>query len=143
MAACLNRVTLVGFVGASANISATGGGTVTASFSLATSSRFKDKAGDWKDRTEWHNLVAFGRRAEIIRDYVHKGSYLLAEGELRTRTWKDDQEVKRYRTEIILSDVKLLDRSPSNTTHANADDGQAASVAESDLVDEFSDSIPF
>lgn len=140
MASCVNRVQLIGFCGGDANIASTQNGTITARLSLATSSRFKNKAGESQDRTEWHNLVAFGRKAEIIRDYVRKGSYLYVEGELRTRSWTDDKEVKRYRTEIIISNIQLLDRasSGSNTATSNT----PVTVPDDTLEDDFSD-IPF
>ena len=82
---------------------------LVATFGLATSERQKDAQGNWQDRTEWHNLVAFGRTAEIIRDYVKKGSKLYIEGSLRTSNWEDKQSgQKRYKTEIIVNDLSLL-----------------------------------
>ena len=77
MAKSVNKVILLGNVGKDPEIKAAGTGTVVATFSIATSERFKDKDGTWQDRTEWHNLVAFGKVAEIIRDYVKKGSKTL------------------------------------------------------------------
>ena len=80
-----------------------------ATFSIATSERFKDKAGTWQDRTEWHNLVAYQRTAEIVRDYVKKGSKLYVEGRLQTSSWDDKTTgQKKYRTEIIVGDLSLL-----------------------------------
>ena len=78
-------------------------------FSLATGERQKDGQGNWQDKTEWHNLVAFNRTAEIIRDYVRKGSQLMIEGKIQTRSW-DDRESgeKKYRTEIFVNDMTLL-----------------------------------
>jgi single-strand DNA-binding protein len=82
---------------------------MVATFGLATSERQKDAQGNWTDRTEWHNLVAFGRTAEIIRDYVKKGSKLYIEGSLRTSNWEDKQSgQKRYKTEVIVNDLSLL-----------------------------------
>jgi single-strand DNA-binding protein len=96
-------------VGKDPEIRSTGGGTMVANFTLATSDRFQDPQGNWQDRTEWHNLVAFKRTAEIVRDYVKKGSKLYIEGKIQTRSW-DDKETgaKRYRTEIIVNDLSLL-----------------------------------
>src|SRR5579862_9896925 len=109
MAKSVNKVILLGNVGKDPEIRSTGGGTAVANFTLATSDRFQDSQGNWQDRTEWHNLVAFNRTAEIIRDYVRKGSQLLIEGKIQTRTW-DDRESgqKKYRTEILIYDVTLL-----------------------------------
>lgn len=109
MAKSVNKVILLGNVGKDPEMRSTGGGTLVANFTLATSDRQKDAQGNWQDRTEWHNLVAFTRLAEIVRDYVKKGSKLYIEGKIQTRSW-DDKETgaKRYRTEIIVNDLSLL-----------------------------------
>src|ERR1700757_2874985 len=109
MAKSVNKVILLGNVGKDPEIRATGGGTMVANFTLATSDRQKDAQGNWQDRTEWHNMVAFTRLAEIIRDYVKKGSKLFVEGKIQTRSWDDKESgQKRYRTEIIVNDLSLL-----------------------------------
>ncbi|MGB6304682.1 MAG: single-stranded DNA-binding protein, partial [Acidobacteriaceae bacterium] len=88
---------------------ATASGTVVATFSIATSERFKDKTGNWQDSTEWHNLVSYQRTAEIIRDYVKKGNKLYVEGRLQTSSWDDKTTgQKKYKTEIIVNDLSLL-----------------------------------
>ncbi len=109
MAKSVNKVILLGNVGKDPEIRSTGGGTMVANFTLATSDRFQDQTGNWQDRTEWHNLVAFKRTAEIVRDYVKKGTKLYIEGKLQTRSW-DDKETgqKKYRTEILVNDLSLL-----------------------------------
>jgi single-strand DNA-binding protein len=109
MAKSVNKVILLGNVGKDPEIRSTGGGTMVANFTLATSDRQKDAQGNWQDRTEWHNLVAFTRLAEIVRDYVKKGSKLYVEGKIQTRSWDDKESgQKRYRTEIIVNDLSLL-----------------------------------
>lgn len=109
MAKSVNKVILLGNVGKDPEIRATPGGTMVATFSLATTDRTKDQTGNWTDRTEWHNLVAFQRTAEIIRDYVKKGSKLYIEGKIQTRSWDDKNSgEKKYRTEIIVNDLSLL-----------------------------------
>jgi single-strand DNA-binding protein len=109
MAKSVNKVILLGNVGKDPEIKATPSGVAVATFSIATSERFKDKTGNWQDRTEWHNLVAYQRTAEIIRDYVKKGSKLYVEGRLQTSSWDDKTTgQKRYKTEIIVSDLSLL-----------------------------------
>jgi single-strand DNA-binding protein len=109
MAKSVNKVILLGNVGKDPEIKATGSGMVVANFSIATSDRFKDNAGNWQDRTEWHNLVAFQRTAEIVRDYVKKGNKLYIEGSLRTSSWDDKTSgQKKYKTEIIVNDLSLL-----------------------------------
>ena len=109
MAKSVNKVILLGNVGKDPEIRSTPAGAIVASFTLATSDRYQDPQGNWQDRTEWHNLVAFKRTAEIVRDYVKKGSKLYIEGTLRTNSWDDKQTgQKRYRTEIIVNDMSLL-----------------------------------
>jgi single-strand DNA-binding protein len=109
MAKSVNKVILLGNVGKDPEIRSTGGGTMVANFTLATSDRFQDQGGNWQDRTEWHNLVAFKRTAEIVRDYVKKGSKLYVEGKIQTRSWDDKESgQKKYRTEIIVNDLSLL-----------------------------------
>lgn len=109
MAKSVNKVILLGNVGRDPEIKSTASGTVVATFSIATSERFKDKSGNWQDRTEWHNLVAYQRLAEIVRDYVKKGTKLYVEGRLQTSSWDDKTSgQKKYRTEIILNDLSLL-----------------------------------
>jgi single-strand DNA-binding protein len=109
MAKSVNKVILLGNVGKDPEIRSTPGGTMVANFTLATSDRQRDAQGNWQDHTEWHNVVAFSRTAEIIRDYVKKGSKLYIEGRIQTRSWDDKESgQKRYRTEIIISDLSLL-----------------------------------
>ena len=109
MAKSVNKVILLGNVGKDPEIRTTGSGAMVANFTLATSDRFQDAQGNWQDRTEWHSLVAFKRTAEIVRDYVKKGSKLYIEGKIQTRSW-DDKETgaKKYRTEILVNDLSLL-----------------------------------
>jgi single-strand DNA-binding protein len=109
MARSVNKVTLLGNVGKDPEMRSTAGGTTVANFTLATSDRQKDQQGNWQDRTEWHNLVAFTRTAEIVRDYVKKGSKLYIEGKIQTRSWDDKESgQKRYRTEILVNELVLL-----------------------------------
>jgi single-strand DNA-binding protein len=109
MAKSVNKVILLGNVGKDPDIRSTPNGVPVANFTLATSDRFQDAQGNWQDRTEWHTLVAFKRTAEIVRDYVKKGSKLYIEGKLQTRSWDDKEtNVKKYRTEIIVNDLVLL-----------------------------------
>lgn len=132
MAKSVNKVILLGNVGKDPETRSTGGGTLVANFTLATSDRQKDAQGNWQERTEWHNLVAFTRLAEIVRDYVKKGSKLYVEGKIQTRSW-DDKETgsKRYRTEIIVNDISLLsgreDGSSSGYTRAASSSSSTAS----------------
>jgi single-strand DNA-binding protein len=109
MAQGVNKVTLLGFVGKNPEIRSTTGGTLVANFSVATTERYKDRDGKQAERTEWHNIVAFARTAEIVRDYAKKGTLLYLEGKLETKSW-DDKETghKNYRTQIVISRINLL-----------------------------------
>jgi single-strand DNA-binding protein len=109
MAKGVNKVLLLGNVGKDPEIRASGAGMTIASFSLATADRQKDQTGQWVDKTEWHNLVAFGRTAEIVRDYVKKGTQIFIEGKIQTRSWDDKESgQKKYRTEILVNEMSLL-----------------------------------
>ncbi len=109
MAKGVNKVILLGNVGKDPEIRTTPSGTTVATFSLATADRAKDPQGNWTDKTEWHNLVAFQRTAEIVRDYVKKGSQIYVEGKIQTRSWDDKESgQKKYRTEILVNEMSLL-----------------------------------
>jgi single-strand DNA-binding protein len=109
MAKGVNKVFLLGNVGKDPEIRTTAGGMTVASFSLATADRAKDAQGNWGDKTEWHNLVAFQRTAEIVRDYVKKGTQIFVEGKIQTRNWDDKESgAKKYRTEILVNELSLL-----------------------------------
>ena len=109
MAKGVNKVLLLGNVGKDPEVRASQGGMTIASFTLATADRQKDQTGQWTDKTEWHNLVAFGRTAEIVRDYVKKGTQIFVEGKIQTRSWDDKESgQKKYRTEILVNDMSLL-----------------------------------
>jgi single-strand DNA-binding protein len=105
----VNKVILIGNLGKDPEVKYTQGGMPVAKFSIATNERFKDKDGQWQDRTEWHNIVAFQRLAEIVGEYLKKGGKCFIEGSLRTSSW-DDKETgqKKYKTEIIANDLVML-----------------------------------
>jgi len=109
MAKSVNKVILVGHVGQDPEVKYTASGVPVAKVSLATNERFKDRNEQWQDRTEWHSIVAWQRLAEIVGEYVRKGSKLYVEGKLQTSTWEDKQtREKRYRTEIVAREILLL-----------------------------------
>ena len=109
MAKSVNKVILIGNLGKDPEIKYTPSGTAVAKFTLATNERYKDKAGEWQDRTEWHNIVAWQRLAEIVGEYVKKGSKVYIEGRLQTSSWDDKESgQKKYRTEVIANDLVLL-----------------------------------
>jgi single-strand DNA-binding protein len=154
MAKGVNKVFLLGRLGKDPEMKATQGGMTIANFTLATSDRTKDAQGNWQDHTEWHNLVAFQRTAEIVRDYCKKGSQIFVEGKIQTRSWEDKEGHKKYWTEILVNDLSLLDGKPgggegggsyakSNTAPYTAT--SAAPAAAPDFADQgiTDDDIPF
>ena len=121
MAKGVNKVFLLGNVGKDPEIRSTPSGTTVATFTLATADRAKDQQGNWADKTEWHNLVAFQRTAEIVRDYVKKGTQLFIEGKIQTRSWDDKESgQKKYRTEILVNELSLLGGGPGRSEGASS-----------------------
>lgn len=105
----VNKVILVGNVGKDPEVKYAPSGAALAKFSLATTERFKDKSGEWQDRTEWHNIVAWERLAGIVGEYVRKGAKLYVEGRLQTSSWEDrNSGDRKHRTEIVARDIVLL-----------------------------------
>src|SRR5271165_1904219 len=109
MARGVNKVILLGNLGKDPEIKSTPSGMNIATFSLATTERAKDKEGNWQDRTEWHNIKAFGRTAEVVGQYLKKGRTVYIEGRLHNDSW-DDKETgqKKYKTEIIVNELVLV-----------------------------------
>ncbi|CAL7960072.1 Single-stranded DNA-binding protein [Gammaproteobacteria bacterium] len=111
----VNKVILIGNLGIEPETKTTTSGTAMVVVSLATSKSWKDKqSGETKAATEWHRLVFFNRLAEIVGQYLHKGSKVYVEGYLRTRKWQDNNGVERYTTEIIVNEMHMLDRRPDS-----------------------------
>jgi single-strand DNA-binding protein len=109
MAKGVNKVFLLGNVGKDPEFKTTQGGMPIATFGLATAERTKGADGQWTDKTEWHNIVCFQRTAEVVRDYVKKGSQIFVEGRITNRSWDDKTSgEKKYRTEILVNELTLL-----------------------------------
>lgn len=106
--ASVNKVILVGNLGRDPEIKMTPSGQKVASFSIATTEKYNDKQGQKQEKTDWHNIVAWSRLAEIIEQYVRKGSSVYIEGKLTTRSWDDQQGQKKYRTEVIANQLQML-----------------------------------
>jgi single-strand DNA-binding protein len=105
----LNKVQLIGNLGKDPEVKYTPQGTPVAKITLATNERYKDKDGQWQDRTEWHNVVLWQRLAEIAGEYLKKGGKVYIEGRLQTRSWDDKTTgQKKYMTEVVASDLILL-----------------------------------
>lgn len=108
MAGSLNKVILVGHLGQDPKISYTQSGQPVANLRMATSERFKDKQGQWTERTEWHSVVAWGKDAEFCSNYLGKGALIMIEGRLQTRKWQDKDNQDRYSTEVVANRVQAL-----------------------------------
>jgi single-strand DNA-binding protein len=108
MAGGVNKVILVGNLGSDPELKHTPGGDAVCEFSIATNESWTDKAGQKQERTEWHSIVVWGKRGEVSAKYLSKGRQCYIEGRLRTRSWEDKEGNKRYKTEIVASDVQFL-----------------------------------
>jgi single-strand DNA-binding protein len=108
MAGGVNKVILVGNLGNDPEMRHTPGGAGVCEFRLATNESWNDKNGQRQERTEWHRIVVWGKKAEVCSKYLSKGRQVFVEGRLRTRTWDDKDGNKRYTTEVIANDVQFL-----------------------------------
>jgi single-strand DNA-binding protein len=109
MAKSVNKVILIGNLGKDPEVKYTPQGTAVAKITLATNESFKDKSGQWQERTEWHNVVLWQRLAEIAGEYLKKGNKVYIEGRLQTRSWDDKQtNQKKYMTEVVGNTMVLL-----------------------------------
>lgn len=142
----LNKVMLIGRIGQDPEIKTTQSNTSVATISIATSSRFQDAAGEWQETTEWHRVVAWGKKAEVFRDYTKKGSLVYVEGPLQTRSWEKDG-VTRYTTEIKALQIVLLDsKGDGNNAGSGASKPAKSSgpnVEISSNFDDMDDDLPF
>jgi single-strand DNA-binding protein len=106
----VNKVILVGNLGKDPELRYTPSGQAVATFSLATGRKWKDKEGQMQDQTDWHNIVTWGRQAEIAKEYLKKGSPIFIEGRIQYRTYNDRDGNKRYITEIVAQSLQMLGR---------------------------------
>ena len=105
----VNKVILIGNIGADPELRYTPSGTAVTNFNMATNENWTDNSGDRQERTEWHRIVAWGRLAEICNQYLRKGSKVYIEGRLQTRSWEGQDGQKRYTTEVVARDMQILD----------------------------------
>ncbi|MBA4179931.1 MAG: single-stranded DNA-binding protein [Anaerolinea sp.] len=124
--ASLNKVMLIGNAGKDAELRYLANGTAQAKFSLAVNRNFKAADGEWKEETEWFNIVVWAALAERISQSVTKGKQLYVEGRLSTRSWDDDQGVKHYMTEVIAQDLKILERREAGQGGGSGDWGDGS-----------------
>ncbi len=106
--ASVNKVILLGNLGADPELRYTSGGSAVADLRLATNRRFKGRDGNWQDDTQWHRIVVWAKQAENCKEYLSKGSQVYIEGRLQTRQWEDRDGNKRYTTEVVADTVQFL-----------------------------------
>lgn len=139
------RITIIGHLGKDPESRYLPNGDPVASFSVATSEKWKDKdSGEKKERTEWWRCSAFGKLAEICGEYLHKGSLVMCEGAIRTKKWTDKDGVERYTPELVVTTMKMLG-GRSNDDAGNTDERQPAKAQQKkqQADDDFDDDIPF
>jgi single-strand DNA-binding protein len=155
MARGINKVILIGNLGADPETRAMPSGTTVANLRVATSESWRDKqTGEQQERTEWHRVALFGRLAEIAGEYLRKGSQVYIEGSLRTRKWQDKQGNERYSTEVVGNDLQMLGgrgggaagAAPASTAAAGSSApayAEEAAGGGGSRSEEFDDDIPF
>ena len=148
MARGVNKVILVGNLGADPDTRYMPSGAAVTNIRIATSESWKDKqSGEQQERTEWHSIAFFGRLAEIAAEYLRKGSQVYVEGRLRTRKWQDQQGNDRYTTEVIANEMQMLGGRGGGGMSAPAASSRAAggqsSAPAPAAADDFDDDIPF
>lgn len=128
--ASLNKIMLIGNLGKDPEVRATPSGQMVANFSIATTEKWKGKdSGQWEEKTEWHNIVVWGKLAELCREYLHKGRPVYIEGKLQTRSWDDKEGKKRYTTEVLAQTIQFLG---ARSDSASAPAGRPASSGNSE-----------
>jgi single-strand DNA-binding protein len=126
MARSINKVILIGNLGKDPEVRYTGSGVAVATFTLATNESWRDADGNTQERTEWHNLVAWRKLAEVCGEYLKKGSKIYVEGRLQYRTYDDKNGVKRYVTEIVMDQMVMLDGRNRDAAGGGPDPGPSA-----------------
>jgi single-strand DNA-binding protein len=114
-----NKVILIGNVGKDPEIRHLDSGVAVITLPVVTTERVKDRNGEWRETSEWHNVVFWRTLAESVEKYVRKGSQILVEGKLRTRSWEDQNHQKKYTTEVVAETLKVLNRRENNNSQQN------------------------
>ena len=152
MARGVNKAIIVGNVGQDPEVRYMPSGSAVAEVSVATSEQWKDKqSGEKQERTEWHRVTFFGRLAEVVGEYVRKGSQIYIEGSIRTEKWQDKQGQDRYTTKIIANEMQMLGGRTGGSTgfqqdapsHAPSQSAPTAAAAPAGSSADFDDDIPF
>jgi single-strand DNA-binding protein len=130
----VNKVTLIGRLGADPQLKYTPSGRATVNFNLATNASWKDQDGNQQERTDWHRIVAWGKLAEVVGEWLKKGSLVYLEGRLQTRSYDDNNGVKRYITEVVVSDLEMLGgKGQGESSEAAPPENVPEATAEDDL----------
>lgn len=122
----VNKVILIGNLGADPELRSTGGGTSVCSLRVATTEKRKDKDGNWTEQTEWHAVVVWGKQAESVHQYCKKGKQLYIEGRLQTRKWQDKEGKDQYSTEVVAENVRFLGGGGERDERPNRDTGRGS-----------------
>lgn len=140
----VNRVIILGNLGQDPEVKYMPSGGAIANISVATSESWKDKgSGENQERTEWHRIVFFNRLAEVVGEYLKKGSKVYVEGSLRTRKWEDKNGVDRYTTEIVAREMQMLDIKSSDNSGSKQYTSKSSATQQTQADDDFDDAIPF
>jgi single-strand DNA-binding protein len=134
--ASVNKVILVGRLGQDVQVNTTGSGKSVANFSVATEEKYTDGQGVAQKRTDWHAVVAWGKTGQLAFEYLHKGSLVYIEGKLTTRSWDDKDGNKKYKTEVVASNLVFLD---SKSTNGEQNQSQSRPAAQ----DSQQEDLPF
>ena len=124
----VNKVVLVGHLGADPESRFTPSGVAVSTFNMATNESWKNKEGEYEDRTEWHRIVLYGKAAETASEYMKKGQLAYVEGRIRTRSWEDKDGMTRYTTEVLGDRFTMLGRKSENKSTAPAEADASASA---------------
>jgi len=141
--ASLNKVMLIGNLGKDPEVRFTASGQAVASFSLATSEKFKGKSGEMEERTEWHNITLWGKLAEIAGEYLSKGKTIYIEGRLQTRKWQDKSGNDRYTTDIVGDKMQMLSAKGERSGGGDSSSAQKSTAASYEEPPFQDDDIPF
>jgi len=142
--AAVNKAILIGNLGKDPDVRYSPDGSAIASISLATTESWKDKNGEKQEKTEWHHIVFFGKLAEIVEEYLKKGSQVYVEGRIRTRKWQDKEGQDRYTTEIVAGKMQMLGGRGNSLEVTDAPvEGQPSGPQQSPGFGDMDDDIPF
>lgn len=131
--ASVNKVILIGNLGADPEVRFTGSGQSVATLRIATSERWQDKSGQKAERTEWHRIIVWGKQAELCKEYLSKGRSIYVEGRLQTREWTDKEGSKRYTTEVVAQRIQFLGSPQGKSKGSDAEMGASQGFSDTSM----------